>query len=139
METPNAFIGKATLPTSEEVNRALGPAAELWKQLVDWLAGQGVAVQEWKSISLKYGWSLRLKLKKRTIVHLSPCEGCFRVAFILGDRAVNAARQGDLFQSTLKLLDEAPHYTEGTGLRLVVKAPRDLPAIRKLALIKLAN
>jgi len=34
---------------------------------VDWLArAQGV-------ISPKYGWSLRLKLKKRTIVHLSPC------------------------------------------------------------------
>jgi hypothetical protein len=39
----------------------------------------------------------------------------------------------------LKLLDEAPHYAEGTGLRLVVKAAKDLAAIQKLALIKLAN
>lgn len=33
----------------------------------------------------------------------------------------------------------APHYGEGTGVRLVVKKPADLPAIRKLAEIKLAN
>ena len=52
--------------------------------------------------SPKYGRSLRLKLKKRTIVHLCPCDGSFRVAFILGDRAVKAARQSDLPKSMLK-------------------------------------
>jgi hypothetical protein len=36
-------------------------------------------------------------------------------------------------------LDEAPHYAEGTGVRLIVKAQKDLAAIKKLALIKLAN
>ena len=44
----------------------------------------------------KSGWSLRLKVKKRNIVYLAPCNGCFRVAFIFGDRAVAAARQSDL-------------------------------------------
>jgi hypothetical protein len=139
MATPNAFIGKTTLPTPEEVAAALGPATDEWKQLVDWLATQGVAEQEWKSSSPKYGWSLRLKLKKRTIVYLGPCDRCFRVAFVLGDRAVAAARQSGLPKPVLKLLDEAPRYAEGTGLRLMVKGPKDLAAIRKLALVKLAN
>lgn len=139
METDNVFIGKTTKPTETEVAVSLGSTAALWKQLVDWLAEQGVAEQEWKSSSAKYGWSLLLKFKKRTIVYLNPCDGCFRVAFALGDRAVAAARHGDLSKSTLKLLDEAPRYAEGTGVRLIVKAPKDLAAIRKLALIKLAN
>jgi hypothetical protein len=139
METPNAFIGKTSLPTTKEIVTALGSTADLWKQLVDWFAEQGVAEEEWKSSSPKYGWSLRLKLKKRTIVYLGPCAGSFRVAFVLGDRAVAAARQSGLAKSTLKLLDEAPRYAEGTGVRLMVKAPKDLAAIRKLALIKLAN
>ncbi|MGA3079821.1 MAG: DUF3788 domain-containing protein [Terracidiphilus sp.] len=139
METPNAFIGKTTLPTAEEVAASLGPSAELWKQLIDWFAGQQVTTQVWQSVSPKYGWALRLKLKKRTIVYLGPCNGCFRVSFVLGDRAVAAAREGGLSKSTLKILDEAPRYAEGTGLRLMVKAPKDLAAIRKLALIKLAN
>ncbi|MGO8710202.1 MAG: DUF3788 domain-containing protein [Terracidiphilus sp.] len=117
----------------------MGSTAEEWKQLVDWLAKEGVADQEWKSSSAKYGWSLRLKVKKRNILYLSPCDGCFRVAFALGDRAVAAARQSDLPKAVLKLLDEAPRYAEGTGLRLMVKSSEDLAAIRKLALIKLAN
>lgn len=140
METPNAFIGKTTVPTTQEVAAALGSTAEVWKQLLDWLAAEHrVADQEWKSSSPKYGWSLRLKLKKRTIVYLSPCNDCFRVAFILGDRAVAAARRSDLSKSALKLLDEAPRYAEGTGVRLLVKGTKDLATVRKLAVVKLTN
>jgi hypothetical protein len=139
MEIPNAFVGWKTAPTAEEVAAALCAKDELWNQLVDWLAENGVGDQEWKSSGAKYGWSLRLKVKKRNIVYLSPCADCFRVAYILGDKAVAAARQGDLSKSTLKLLDEATRYPEGTGIRLIVKTTKDLPAIQKLALIKLAN
>ena len=140
MNIPNAFIGKAEKPTVEEVSAALGSSAKTWKQLVDWLAEeQGVAVQEWKSVSLKYGWSLRLKLKKRTIVHLSPCNGCFRVVLILGDKAMKAARQSNLPKTVAKVIADAPRYTEGTGVRLIVKGTKDLAAIRKLVVVKLAN
>jgi hypothetical protein len=139
MDYPNAFIGQTTAPIPEEVAAALGKTDALWAELVDWLAEQGAAGQEWKAYSPKSGWSLRLKVKKRNIVYLAPCSGCFRVSLIFGDKAVAAARQGGLNKATLKLIDEAPHYPEGTGLRLTVKAQRDLAAIRKLALIKLAN
>jgi hypothetical protein len=139
METVNAFIGKKTRPTEAEVAAALGSIAALWKQLVDWMAEQGAGESEWNSSGAKYGWSLRLKQKKRNIVYLSPCEGCFRVSFALGDKAVAAARKSDLAKSTIKLLDEAPRYAEGTGVRLMVKADKDLAAIKKLALIKMAN
>jgi hypothetical protein len=39
----------------------------------------------------------------------------------------------------LKVIHDAPHYAEGTGVRLEVKKPADLGAVRKLAPIKLAN
>jgi len=109
------------------------------KLLVAWMAEQGAGESEWKSSGAKYGWSLRLKVKKRNIVYLSPCDGCFRVAFILGDRAVTAARKSDLAKSTQKIIDEAPRYPEGTGVRLMVKAAKDLASIKKLAMIKMAN
>ena len=139
MDTPNAFIGKTVPPTAKEVMTALGSTAALWIELVDWFAEQGVTVQEWNSYSPKAGWALRVKVKKRNIVYLAPCAGCFRVAFILGDKAVAAAREGGLSKALLKLFDEAPRYPEGTGLRLTVKSSKDLAAIRTLALIKMAN
>ena len=82
---------------------------------------------------------MRLKLKKRNILYMAPCKNCFRVAFILGDKAVKAARQIKLPQPILKAIDDAPRYPEGTGVRLIVKRMSDLPAIRKLAEVKLAN
>jgi hypothetical protein len=140
MDNPNAFIGIKEKPSAKEVAAALGTSAKVWEQLVGWLAKEhGVSEEEWKSISPKYGWSLRLKLKKRTIVHMSPCKGSFRVAFALGDRAVKAALQSDLPKNMVKLIEEAPRYAEGRGVRLEVKDGSNLAAIRKLAEIKLAN
>jgi len=140
VDLPNAFLGNTVPPTSEALSAALADSAEAWRQLIDWLAEeQGVVDGDWNSSSPKHGWTFRLKLKKRTIVYLSPCNCCFRVAFALGDRAVAAARQSNLPKSVLKAIDVAPHYAEGTGIRLMVKGTKDLPAIRKLALVKLAN
>jgi len=140
MDPQNAFIGKTAQPTAREVAAALGPSITAGKELLDWLGEeQHVTGQEWNSFSPKYGWTLKMKLKRRTILHLSPCDQCFRVMFILSARAVEAARTSNLPKAVLKALDEAPRYPEGTGLRFVISEAKDLAAIRQLALVKLAN
>lgn len=136
----NAFIGKATKPTEEELATVLGSAKAVWDRFIAELArDNGVDVQEWSSYSRKAGWSLRLKRKKRTIVWLAPCQGCFRVAFILGDKAMKAARGCALPASVVQILDEAHKYPEGTGVRIAVKGDKDIAVLKKLAEIKLAN
>jgi hypothetical protein len=134
--SPNAFIGRTKPPTDEELSTELGAARALWDELLTELA---LPIQEWNSYSPKAGWSLKLKLKKRTIVYLAPCHGSFRVAFVLGDRAMEAARQVKLPKAVLKIIDEAPRYPEGTGVRLEIAARKDLAAVKKLAEVKLAN
>lgn len=136
----NAFVGKSKKPTGDDLVVALGPSKMFWDQLVSWLAEElGANIQEWNSYSPKAGWSLRVKHKKRTIVWLTPCSGCFRAAFVLGEKAMKAARQSKLPKQVLKLLDEATRYPEGTGVRLNVKAAADLLAVRELASVKLKN
>jgi hypothetical protein len=140
MEIANAFINHATQPTAEELAAALGPTSAIWNKLVACLADEcGLNFQEWNSYSPKAGWSMRFKLKKRNILYMAPCKDCFRVAFILGDKAVKAARQIKLPQRITNAIDEAPRYPEGTGVRLVVKRISDLAGIKQLAAIKLAN
>ena len=137
---PNAFIGRTEKPTDADLAKALGPVKLVWDRLLaDLAAKHGVTVQEWTSYSLKAGWSLRLKRGKRTIVWMAPCEGCFRVAFILGHKALLAARQSGLSARALRALDEAERYPEGTGLRLLINGPSDIPTVRKLAVVKLEN
>jgi hypothetical protein len=137
---PNAFINKPEKPANDELTAALGPAKALWDQLIADLATEcNAGIQEWKSYSPKYGWTLRLKHKKRTIVYLTPHLGCFGILFILGERAVQAARQSKLPRKVLAIIEEAPRYPEGTGVRLEVKSSRDVAAVKKLAAIKAEN
>jgi hypothetical protein len=136
----NGFTGKTKRPTEEELTAVLGPAKAVWDRFLAELAEEnGVDVREWNCYSPKAGWSLRLKKKKRTIVWLGPCEGSFRVAFVLGDKAMKAARECALPERVRRILEEAPKYAEGTGVRISVKGVKDIAALKKLAEIKLAN
>ena len=51
------------------------------------------------------GWGLRLELEKRTIFHMTPCEGYFIAPFTLGEKAVRAAHETDLPVSVLEVID----------------------------------
>ena len=138
--TPNAFIGRTEPPSERDLAAALGPAKPLWDAIVVDMARElGLTEREWKSYGVKYGWAFRLKKGKRNIVHLGPCQGAFAVLFILGDRAVDAARAGKLGARATKLFDQAPRYPEGTGIRFEVRSSKDIPLIQKLARIKLEN
>ncbi len=136
---PNAFIGKPKPPTAAELATALGPAKPVWDELIADLQHAGAADQEWKTYSLQAGWSLRLKRKGRNIVYLAPCQDCFRAALILGDKAMAAARGSKLSQRVIKILEAAPRYPEGTGVRLEIKKPKDTEMVKQLAAIKLAH
>ena len=137
---PNAFIGKTAAPTSEELSAALGPARSVWDQLLADLDREfGVSVQEWNCYSPKAGWSLRAKRKKRTVVWLGPREGSFVAVFILGEKAMKAARAGKLPRRIARVMETAPKYPEGTGVRITVKTAKEIKALKILAAIKLAN
>ena len=136
----NAFLGKTTRPSESDLEKALGRAKPLWDQLVAELASEhDVTTREWKTYSAKSGWSLRLKRGKRTIVWLVPYAGCFQVAFIFGEKALTAIRQAAVPARVLRMLDDAPKYPEGTGLRFQIKAAKDIAIVKRLAAIKLQH
>ena len=137
---PNAFIGKTATPTDEELSEALEEARPVWDQfLAEVNRDLGINVHEWKCYSLKAGWSLRAKRKGRTIVWLGPRRGRFVALFILGEKAMKAARSRKLPKRIARVMETAPKYPEGTGLRFTVTTPNDIPALKKLAAIKIAN
>lgn len=138
--TENAFINKTKPPTDAELASALGTTKATWDNLLIAVAQEcGATVREWRSYSLKSGWALRAKRKGRTIIWLTPSQDCFEVLFILGEAAMAAARQTRLPKRVLQIINEAPKYPEGSGVRLRVKSMRDLAAVKKLARIKLTH
>lgn len=136
----NAFVGQARRPSSAQVARALAGVHPLWQDLVSSLKlDLKLDGEEWNSYSTKAGWSLRLQFKKRNIVYLAPCKESFRASFVLGDRALAAAKKIKFSADTLKMLNEAKRYPEGTAVRLEVHTKKDVEVVKTLAKIKLEN
>lgn len=133
----SAFDEKAHRPTDARLRAVLGSAYASWVELLA-LVHQRIdpAVDVWK---FSTGWSLRVLRKDRVIVYLIPQPHQFLVSFALGEKAVAAARAAGLSASVLKIIDEAPRYAEGRGVRIPVRGSRQLTAIARLAQIKREN
>jgi hypothetical protein len=138
--TPSAFIDKLKKPTPGKLKAALEGSGELWEELKTAIASQHPPLtEEWAYSGKNYGWSLRLKQKKRAILYMTPYAGGFRVALAFGENAVHAAHASGLPQSTLNIIDNAPKYPEGRAIRLEITSRKDLLLVEKLAAIKMAK
>jgi hypothetical protein len=132
-----AFDDKTAPPDEQALTAALGDSKMLWDGLVRHVTETYPPVTaEW---TFYKSWSLRLKHKKRTVLYLLPRDGMFLCAFVFGGRAVDEARRTRLPKPVLKAIDEAPVYAEGRGVRLEVRAGRDVETMKKLAAVKMAN
>jgi hypothetical protein len=138
--SPSAFLERESAPEDAGLRIVLGRATAPWAQLREKLASRfGALSEKWSYSGKAYGWSLQLKQKKRTILYLIPCRGYFIAAFALGEKACLAARRSGLPAAVLDVIDRAPKYPEGRGVRLEVRSKKDLAGVEQLAAIKMAN
>ena len=125
-------------PTAEQLSAALGDSMDSWVSLDRWLTQtSSVDSWEWISSGKAYGWGLRGKRGKRTILYMIPQHGSFLIGFVLGDRALQAVHGASLSEGVMEVIRSAKRYGEGTGFRLPVAATRDLEDIKALVEIKL--
>ncbi len=134
------FCDGTRAPTAGELAGALGRTGALWDELKRRIAAAHAPIEEeWVFSGKNYGWSLRLKQRKRAVVYITPKKAWFRAAFALGEKAVAAAREGDLPAPVLTIIEQAPKYAEGRGVRIEVRSLKDVAVVEKLAAIKMAN
>ncbi len=118
----------------------LGRAGTHWESLVAHIEVEFEPLdQTWTYAGTGWGWTLRLKQKKRTVLYMTPRHRQFVVGFALGERAVRAAHASDLPEGVLSLIDSAKKYAEGRAARLEVRYKKDLDAVKTLTVIKMAN
>ena len=136
----SAFDDKAKKPKAADLEKMLGRSFALWSGLIDHAASKYAPLDEaWNFAGANWGWSLRLKQKKRTILYLTPSAGFFYVGFVLGEKAAQAALQAGLPEGVARAIEDAARYAEGRGVRLEVRTNADLQAMEKLAAIKMAG
>jgi hypothetical protein len=132
------FDDRAHPPTETELASALGRTAALWRELQRRVATRAPGIEpEWGFAGRSTGWGFRLRQGKRVVLYMTPCKQHFLASAVLGEKAVARAREGRLPQAVEALLDSAPRYAEGRGVRLPVKSRADLAVVLELVGIKL--
>jgi len=134
------FDDKTHSPQEADIEQALGKTYKLWCALRDHVVKEYAPISpEWGYASKSTGWGLRLKGEKRAVLYMTPCKDYFLASFALGEKAVVAAHATKLPDSVLDIIDKAPKYAEGRGVRLEVRTAKDVENIKKLAAIKMAS
>ncbi len=140
MNDISIFQDETTTPTDTDLSEKLGPTYHLWKRIEeDVLKNYPNGLAEWNFPGKKYGWSFKIKDKKRAIIYLLPREGFFKAAFVFGDKATQEI-MGSLISDNIKQeLNQAKKYAEGRGIRVEIRDDSTLRDIEKMIDIKLNN
>ncbi len=134
------FMNKNTPPTLSELKEALSETFPLWKQISEYVFSKyPKAIESWNYSGEKYGWSFRMKDKKRAILYLLPRDRFFKVAMVFGQKATDAILQTEISAVIKSELLAAKVYAEGRGIRLDILQDTILDDIMILVDIKLAN
>jgi len=132
------FDDKSTVPDKTTVTKVLRKNGKLWQEIVEFVFQKyPEANQEWKYPGKNFGWSFRLKDKKRIIIYLTPQKGYFITALVFGEKAVSEVLESGVSGEIKEMLLKAKKYIEGRGIRIEVKNSKPVKDIKKLIEIKL--
>ncbi len=132
------FPDKTIKPTFNDVRDQLGDLYPLWDNIYNLVYEKYPnAIEEWNYPGKNYGWSFRIKDKKRAILYFLPRENRFLVAFVFGQKAYDEIMQTDIAESIKTDLSNAKKYAEGRGVRIEINDESQIKDIEKLIEIKL--
>lgn len=140
MDDMCVFSEKEIIPSEKELQIHLGESHVLWKDIHDYVLEEyPKGNTEWNFPGKKYGWSYRIKDKRRAIIYFLPREGYFKVAFVFGQKAFDVIMNSDIDENIKQELRDARKYAEGRGIRIDVNDEAVLHDIKQLVDIKLAH
>lgn len=126
-------------PEQNHLTSILGDASPLWDAVIASVRMRAPQlIEHWHFAGQKIGWSLRLVEKARILIYLTPEAGRFRVGLVLGGKAVVAARASGFSAAAASILEIAPKYAEGHGVRFHVITREDMAPLEDLLDIKFA-
>jgi len=134
------FDSKAVVPDDNMVADVLGDLLPLWDELQNHVRENYPNISgEWKHYGKASGWVFKLLSKKRNLFFFVPQNGCFRLNFVFGDKAVACIEAADLPEEIKEEIRNAKPYVEGRGIAIDVKHHEQLDAVKCLLRIKYEN
>ena len=139
MET-SYFTDLTKTPDPENLKIAIGDLFRTWMEIRDYTFEKyPAAVEEWFVSGKKFGWSYRIKDKKRAIIYFSPKAEMYKVSMVFGQKATDQILASDISARLKTDLMNSKVYMEGRVLRIDVIDNLPVADIKKLVEIKIAN
>ena len=136
----SVFTDLTKNPQTKDLKFPLAATLKFWKEIRNFVFEQyPTAKEEWFVSVKKYGWSFRIKDKKRAIIYLSPGNGYFNVVMIFGQKATDKIIASNISEELKTELLNSKVYMEGRVLRFEVHNELLMEDIKKLVLIKITN
>ncbi|WP_340111054.1 DUF3788 family protein [Maribellus mangrovi] len=127
-------------PDFSDLKTPLGSLFPVWMKIRDFAVEKyPKAIEEWHVSVKRYGWSFRIKDKRRAIVYLSPQKGHFRLTMVFGQKATDQIIVTDIADAIKKELLNSRVYAEGRVIRLDIYDDKMVEDIKKLIEVKIAN
>lgn len=138
MSDISIFPDKAVMPTENDLVERLEDSYYIWKQIHDFVLSKYTnGLMEWNYPGKKYGWSYRIKDKKRAIIYFLPRDKYFKVAFVFGQKAYDTIMKSKIDEQIKNDLQNAKKYAEGRGVSIEVRDESVFSDIKQLTEIKL--
>ena len=132
------FTDPSTPPDSKTLLLALGGSAPLWKSFREEAFRRFPHAREvWKYYGAGSGWAMKFLVGKKNLFFLVPLEECFRLNFVLGEKAVQRTLAGPLPAEVERALREGRSYPEGRSISLEISQESDLSLGMEILGIKL--
>ena len=139
MSTTN-FNDKQVMPNEATLASEIGETKAVLDRICRFIEEEtGQLTLEWKHYGKTAGWTLKLLSKKRNLLFVGPESGYFIIAFVFGDRAVEAVMKSQLPETIKTELTNARKYAEGRGIRFEIRDDSELENVLQLIRIKLEN
>lgn len=132
------LLNKQSIPGEQEIIDLMGDNAMYWVEIHDFINQNYDFEKQLAFFSKNYGWTVRYRKSKKTLVSCFPENGAFSVLLVLGRAEAEKVNQirDELCKSFLEVFDTTEQLRDGRWLWFRVLKQQDLDSLIKVISIK---
>lgn len=132
------LLDKADTPTNQDILNTLEDKSGLWLQIHQFMEMNYDFNKELAFFSKNYGWTVRYRKNKKTLISCFPEKGAFSALVVLGKaeaEKVNQIRK-ELNENFLSVFDQTEQLHDGKWLWIRILTQEDLESLIKVIQVK---
>ncbi len=132
------LLDKKCIPTDQDILETIGDKSDLWLSIHEFIENNYDFDKELAFFSKNYGWTVRYRKSKKTLVSCFPEKGAFSALLVLGRAEADKVNQirEELNEEFLSVFDNTEQLHDGRWMWLRILTRQDLDSLIKVIQIK---